>query len=149
MGFQGRSTPAEHATERARWPFASTDAGPAGPAVVDLDGVLVVLLVDDAAGAHAYRTLTDLDVDPDRLRLFWSVQVVVHEEERRRDRARTADERTETADYAEAGRAGCSALWVLAPTRPEVERVVQALADQRTKLVRYHRAGLVETLTAG
>jgi hypothetical protein len=115
---------------------------------VDLDGVLVVLLVDDVAGAHAYRTLTDLGIDPGRLRLFWSAQVVVHEEERRRDLARTAAV-TATSEYAAAARAGCAALWVLAPTRAEVARVVDALAGERTKLVRYHRDGGVETLAAG
>jgi hypothetical protein len=114
---------------------------------VDLDGVLVVLLADDAAGAHAYRTLTDLGVDPDRLRLFWSVQVVVHEEERRRDLARSGRAATATAEYAAAARSGCSALWVLAPTRAEVAQVASALAAERTKLVRYHCDGRVETLT--
>jgi hypothetical protein len=136
------------AEPRPRWPFAGTDPAPAGrPEVVPMDGVLVAVLADDAAGAHAYRALVHAGVDPDHLRLYWSVQIVVYAQQLAREGCgRDGDALTELAD---AGRRGCSALWALVPDDAELARVVRALADEQTLGARYHLDGRVETVSPG
>ena len=88
-------------------------------------------------------------VDPDHLRLYWSVQIVVYAAQLARDGRAPEHDGEVLTDLADAGRSGCSALWVLVPDRAELARVVRALGDERTKGARYHVDGRVETISSG
>jgi hypothetical protein len=137
-----------------RWPFGTTDGTPASrPKVVDMDGVLVAMLRDDAAGEAAAAMLGARGYDDRRLRLYRADQIVGYDEEFRDTRSLTGkvvgavvDDREAMAEYVAYGREGCSALWVLVPDRDDANAVVRALADQPTVFVWYHGHGRIEAI---
>ena len=56
------------------------------------------------------------------------------------------DNRSLMDEYVEHGRAGHSALWVLAPVREDANKVVRWLADEDALIIWYHGHDGVETL---
>ena len=73
-----------------RWPFGSSDGGPESrPLIVDMEGVLVAICENDAAGEHALAALSELGIDAAHLRFYSSAQILRYEEEFRSDRTLT------------------------------------------------------------
>jgi hypothetical protein len=137
-----------------RWPFGTTDGAPASrPNVVDMEGVLIAILRDDAAGEQARAMLCDRGFDDDALRLYRAEQIVAYDDEFRTGRSLTGkivgavvDDRVAMSEYVLYGREGCSALWVLVPERDDANSVVRWLADEDAVFVWYHWHGRVEAI---
>ena len=140
-----------------RWPFGTTDGGPATrPLSVDLEGVLIAMLADAGAGEQAKASLGRLGLGEDRLRLYSGEQIVEYDEAFRADRGLAGlivgafvDDRDAMAQYVAYGREGCSAVWALVPERYEADRVVKCLADHSVRHIWYYTANGVETLHMG
>jgi hypothetical protein len=137
-----------------RWPFGSSDGGPESrPLVVEMEGVLVAICENDAAGQHALAALAELGIDEAHLRFYSSEQILRYEEEFRSDRTLTGrliggfvDDADTMAQYVEFGREGRSAVWALVPVREDTNRVVRKLADEKTLFIWYHGHDQVETI---
>jgi hypothetical protein len=137
-----------------RWPFGTTDGGPASrPKVVDMEGVLVAMLRDASAGAHALETLRDRGYSDAELRLYPPEQIVAFDEEFREQRTLAdkvigvvVDDRETMSEYVDYARQGCAALWVLVPDRDDANAVVRALADEDAVFVWYHGHGRIEAI---
>ena len=121
--------------------------------MVDMDGVLVAILENDAAGAHATASLSELGISDQELRFYSSEEMLVYEEEFRSDRKLTGrlvgafvDDADSMAQYVEFAKEGHSALWVLVPQREDANRVVRKLADEKTLFIWYHGHDQVETI---
>jgi hypothetical protein len=142
---------------RDRWPFGTTDGKPASrPKVVDMEGVLVAILRDTAAGERARAELRDRGHDEGALRLYTPEEIVAYDEEFRADRSLTGkvigavvDDRDAMSEYVEYGRQGCAALWVLVPDRDDANSVVRALADQDARFVWYHGRNRIDAIPMG
>jgi hypothetical protein len=137
-----------------RWPFGTTDGGPASrPKVVDMEGVLVAMLRNASAGAHALATLKERSYSDAELRLYTAEQILAFDQEFREHRTITekvigavVDDREAMNDYVDYARQGCSALWVLVPDRDDASAVVRVLADEDTVFVWYHGHGRIEAI---
>jgi len=137
-----------------RWPFGATDGSPeTRPLVVEMAGVLVAILENDAAGEHALAALAELGISDRHLRFYRSEQILIYEEEFRSGRKLTGrligafvDDADSMAQYVEFGREGRSAVWVLVPEREDANRVVRSLADEKTLFIWYHGHNHVETI---
>jgi hypothetical protein len=137
-----------------RWPFGETDGGPASrPLVPVLEGVLIAVLADDAAAAHARETLLAAGFGAQDLRLYTGAQIVAYDDEFRANRTLTGrvvgavvDDRDAMGRYVEYGRAGRAALWVRVPEREDANRVVRRLADEDTVHIWYHGRDRVEEI---
>ena len=121
--------------------------------MVDMDGVLVAILENDAAGQHAVEALSELGFSDSDLRFYSSEEMLVYEEEFRSDRKLTGrlvgafvDDADSMAQYVEFAKEGRSALWVLVPEREDANRVVRKLADEKTLFIWYHGKDRVETI---
>jgi hypothetical protein len=137
-----------------RWPFGATGGRPEGRSpVVRMDGVLVAILDDDAAGEHAMAVLSEMGMDAAHLCFFRSDEMLAYEEEFRSDRELTGrvvggfvDDADSMAQYVEFAKEGRSALWALVPEREDANRVVRRLADEKTLFIWYHGHDHVETI---
>jgi hypothetical protein len=137
-----------------RWPFGGTDGSPSTrPNVVEMEGVLVAIMANDASGRHALDALSALGIAEDRLRYYSSEDILVYEEEFKSDRTLTGrligafvDDADSMAQYVEFGREGHSAVWALVPQREDANRVVRTLADESTLFIWYHGHDQVETI---
>ena len=137
-----------------RWPFGTTGGTPENrPLMVDMDGVLVAILANDAAGEHAVASLGALGFSDQDLRFYPSSEMLLYEEEFRSERTLTGrlvgafvDDSDSMAQYVEFAKEGHSALWVLVPLRDDANRVVRALADEKTLFIWYHGHDQVETI---
>ena len=121
--------------------------------MVDMDGVLVAILANDAAGEHAVASLSALGFSDQELRFYASSEMLRYEEEFQSDRTLTGrligafvDDSDSMAQYVEFATEGHSALWVLVPLREDANRVVRALADEKTLFIWYHGHDQVETI---
>jgi hypothetical protein len=140
-----------------RWPFGTTDGGPSSrPAVVDLDGVLIAILDDAAAGEHARDMLTQRGFSEQQLRLYSADQIVAYDDEFRDNRnlggrliGAVVDDRQAMDEYVDYARGGSSALWVLVPIREDANKVVRWLADEPVRFIWYHGHDGVETIPMG
>jgi hypothetical protein len=137
-----------------RWPFGTTDGGPASrPKVVDMEGVLVAMLRDVSAGEHAYATLRARGLAEAELRLYSAQQILAFDDEFREHRTITervigavVDDREVMNDYVAFAQDGCAALWVLVPDRDDANAIVRALADEDAVFVWYHGHGRIEAI---
>jgi hypothetical protein len=137
-----------------RWPFGTTDGGPASrPKVVDMEGVLVAMLRDASAGAHALATLKERGYSDAELRLYPAEQILAYDADFREHRTlagkvigAVVDDREAMGDYVDFARRGCSALWVLVPDRDDASAVVRVLADEHAVFVWYHGHGRIEAI---
>jgi hypothetical protein len=140
-----------------RWPFGTTDGKPESrPKVVDMDGVLVAILRDTAAGERARAELIDRGHDDGALRLYTPAEIVAYDEEFRANRSLTGkvigavvDDRDTMSEYVAYGREGAAALWVLVPDRDDANAVVRALADLDARFVWYHGRGRIDAIPLG
>jgi hypothetical protein len=137
-----------------RWPFGTTDGGPATrPAIVDMDGVVIAMLRDTAAGESARAKLAEHGFDEQSLRLYPAEQILAFDEEFRSNRklgsriiGAVVDDRAAMDQYVEFARTGSAALWVLTPVREDANKVVRWLADEPVLFIWYHGPDGVETL---
>lgn len=137
-----------------RWPFGSTDGGPSSrPLLVKMEGVLIAILKDDAAGERAKASLTEGRWTERDVRLYTSEQMVAFDEAFRSDRnvaqrvvSAVVDDTDIMAQYVQYAHEGGSALWVLAPNRDDANAVVRQLSDQPVLRIWYYGTRGVEIL---